>query len=88
MNKPQFTETDFDNLTPKEIQILDNLINKGSKLEDLGRAKERYIELTRMLEKQSNQIAEDQKFAQKTLEEKQNFVSDLFKKFGTTPKEI
>lgn len=49
---------------------------------------ERYIELTRMLEKQSNQIAEDQKFAQKTLEEKQNFVSDLFKKFGTTSKEI
>ena len=38
MNKPQFTETDFDNLTPKEIQILDNLINKGSELEDLGRA--------------------------------------------------
>lgn len=38
MNKPQFTETDFDNLTPKEIQILDNLIDKGSELEDLGRA--------------------------------------------------
>ncbi len=58
--------------------------DKFSKLPE----EERYIELTRMLEQQSAQIAEDQKFAQKAMEEKQNFVADLFEKFGTKPQEI
>lgn len=37
LNKLQFTEKEFHNLSPKEIQILDNLINKGKKLENPNR---------------------------------------------------